>query len=151
MSTEEELLEKWFARTIESYSGETLRFLTSEKDQFRNPVGFTLRENLAVLLQEILATMDAARVNSALQAIIRLRAVQNLTVAQGVGFVFLLRPLVDESATGLESALINTRIDHLALIAFEEYMRCREQLSEIRLNESRRAMAVPAALQRARG
>jgi hypothetical protein len=151
MSTEEELLEKWFARTIESYSGETLRFLTSEKDQFRNPVGFTLRENLAVLLQEILGAMDAARVNSALQAIIRLRAVQNLTVAQGVGFVFLLRPLVDESATGLESALINTRIDHLALIAFEEYMRCREHLSEIRLNESRREMAVPAALQRARG
>ena len=151
MSTEEDLLEQWFARTIESYAGETLQFLTSEKDQFRNPVGFTLRENLAVLVQEILGEMDSSRINSALQAIIRMRAVQNLTAAQGVGFVFLLRPLVGELALGLETALINTRIDQLALIAFEEYMRCREQLSEIRLNESRRAMAVPAALQRARG
>ena len=151
MRTEEELLEQWFARTIESYPGETLRFLASEKDRFRNPVGFTLRENLAALVQEILGEMDPARVNSALQAIIRMRAVQNLTAAQGVEFVFLLRPLAAAAAHGLDTALINARIDQLALIAFQEYVRCREQLSEIRLGESRRAMAVPTALQRARG
>jgi hypothetical protein len=150
MRTEEIILEQWFARTVEPYPGETLQFLASEKDQFRNPVGYALRENLAAIVQEFLGDMNPARVDSALQAIIRLRAVQNLTATQGVGFVFMLRSIVTEFAPGLDTVLVNKRIDQFALIAFEEYVRCREQLSEIRVNESRRAMAIAVAV-RAKG
>jgi hypothetical protein len=151
MRTTENILEQWFGRSLESYPGATLQFIASEKDQFRNPVGFALRENLATLVQEVLGDMDSSKTNSALQEIVRVRAVQNLTAIQAVEFIFFLRAIVHEQIPEFDRVLLDTRIDMLALMTFDEYVRCREHLSEIRLNESRRAMAVPAALQRARG
>lgn len=151
MRTEEVILEQWFTLAIEPYPGETVRFLASEKDRFRNPVGFALRENLAILVQELHGKMDLSVITSALQAIVRLRAVQNISASQAVEFIFQLRPLVRELMPEYDAELLGSRIDQLALIVFEEYVRCREQLSEIRVSESRRAMAIPEALSRARG
>lgn len=150
MGAEEVILEKWFARTVEAYPGETVRFLAAEKDRFRNPVGSILRENLAVLLREVLGGMEPSRMEPALEAIIRVRAVQELTAIQAVGFVFTLRSLLAEAMPGRDGFLVGERVDHLALMAFDEYVRCRERLSEIRLNESRRALSVPAAMMRGR-
>ena len=150
MRREEAILEKWFARTVEAYPGETVRFLVTETDQFRNPVGRSLRENLAVLLRELLGEMDPSCTRPALEAVVRVRAVQDLTASQAVGFIFLVRPILRELKPELDAALLNRKIDQLALMSFEEYVRCREQLSDIRVNESRRALAVPAALARAR-
>jgi hypothetical protein len=150
MNTEETILDQWFARAVESYPRETAQFLAEEQDQFRNPVGHALRENLAILLRELLGEMEQALMAPALEAIVRLRAVQALSATEAIGFVFLLRPIVDELLPKTAAALLNRRIDRLTLMACEEYVRCREQIAEIRLNESRRAMAVPAAMARAR-
>ena len=147
---EKAILDKWFARAVEAYPGETVRFLVTEKDQFRNPVGHILRENLAVLLRELLGEMDPSCTRPALEAVVRVRAVQDLTATQAVGFIFMVRPIVHELKPELDAALLNRKIDQLALMSFEEYVRCREQLFEIRVNESRRALAVPASLARAR-
>jgi hypothetical protein len=141
-------LDRWFARVAETYPGETGRFLSGEPDRFRNPAGHLLRENLAVLLREILGGMDPASTKPALAAVVRLRAVQELTATQAVGFIFTLRTIMDETMPGLDRELISRRIDQLALMAFEEYVGCRERISEIRINEGRRAMAV--SLSRAR-
>lgn len=148
MSTEDAILERWFARTVEAYPGETVRFLTTERDQFRNPVGHILRENLAVLLRELLGGMELSRTKPALEAIIRVRAVQDFTATQAVGFVFMLRSVVGEFAPEHDVLSIGQKVDQLALMAFDEYVRCREKLYEIRLNESRRALSVPAAMAR---
>ena len=150
MRAEEAILGQWFARAVESFSGETARFLATEKDQFRNPVGCTLRENLAVLLRELLGEMDPACTKPALEAIIRVRAVQDLTVAQAAGFIVQLQPILAQLLPELDVEPINSRIEQLAQLAFEEYGHCREQLAEIRENEKRRAMAIPAAMARVR-
>jgi hypothetical protein len=151
MKVEEVILEQWFVRAVGPYPEETKQFLAAEGDQFRNPVGYVLRENLAAIVQELLGEMNSSLVTSALHAIIRIRAVQNYTTTQAVEFIFSLRQIVLEAVPGFDVLLLNSRIDRLALTAFEEYVRCREQLSDIRLNESRRAMALPVALARARG
>ncbi len=143
-------LDRWFARVVETYPGETSRFLSGETDRFRNPAGHLLRENLAVLLRELLGEMDPACTKPALEAVVRLRAVQDLTATQAVGFIFALRPIVGEVMPELDKELVSRRIDQLALMAFEQYVSCRERIAAIRLDESRRAMAVPAALSRAR-
>lgn len=132
------------------YSGETVHFYTAEQDQFRNPVGSSIRENLAVLLKELLGNMDACRIKEAVSAIVRIRAVQNLTRAEAAGFFLPLRSIISGFLTGRELPVIDQRIDVLNLIAYDEYEHCREQLSSIRLNERRRAVAVPAAMARAR-
>ena len=150
MRAEEDILERWFERTVESYPKETMRFLATEKDPFRNPVGHALRENLGLLVRELCGEMELSRVAPALEAIVRLRAVQDLSPSEAVGFTFMLRPIVDELLPKPEAAILNRNIDRLALLACEEYARCRERLSDIRLNERRRAMAVPAAMAQAR-
>jgi hypothetical protein len=59
-----------------------------------------------------------------------------------VGFVFLLKPILRELAPEHDQAPLHDRIDRVALLAFDKYMQCREQLADIRVSEGRRRMAV---------
>jgi hypothetical protein len=140
MSASEAIVEQWFARTVESYASPTARFLSSDQDPFRNPVGHTLRQSLTILLEELLGDMGSERIAPALDAIIRLRAVQDFPPSQAVGFLFLLKPLLRASPLEHDWAVLDARIDQLALLAFDNHMRCREQLAEIRFNASQRTI-----------
>jgi hypothetical protein len=146
------LLEKWLERTMATYPSQTLRFLHSEKDRFRNPVGHTLREGLATLLDELTGEMDAAKMGPALESIVRLRAVQDFTPSQAVGFVYLLREIFQEELAGREPPDVQKRIDEIALRAFDLFMKCREEIYEIKAREAQRKLYVLERLsQRARG
>jgi hypothetical protein len=141
MSRAEPILEQWIARTIECYPAEVVPFLSGEGDRFRNPVGYTLQLSLTTLLEQLRGNMDAARIDPALDAIIRIRAVQDLTASQAVEFVFLLKPILRElAAEGDNQESLNERIDRLALMTFDKYMQCREQLAEIRVSEGLRSI-----------
>jgi hypothetical protein len=142
MSACEPILEQWIASTIQGYPSSAVPFLSGEEDPFRNPVGHTLRESLTTLFAELRGNMDTERIAPALDAIIRIRAVQDLTASQAVGFVFLLKPILRELAPEDQGSL-DGRIDRLALMAFDNYMQCREQLADIRVSERRRRIRVP--------
>jgi hypothetical protein len=146
MRSVEEILERWLASTVAVYPSQTASFVTSESDRFRNPVGHVLRESLLCVVRELLEDMDQVRLQSAMETVIRVRAIQALTAVQAVGFVFQLRDILCSAETGLDSKTVTERIDKIALLAFDEYARCRERLSEIRLNEILRASAVSAAM-----
>lgn len=150
MSTREAILNNWFESVLETYGAETAPFLAREHDAFRNPVGQTLKKNLEVLLQEFLGDMDSSILGPAMAAVIRLRAVQSRAASQALGFIFRLRTIVPEHLPEMEGESLNQRVDGLAMLAFQEYVACREQLAEIRLKEGRRSMAVPAALSQMR-
>ncbi len=141
------MVEQWFARTAETYPELSAQFLAGEADRFRNPVGHALRESLARLAAELFGDMNREAVAAALDPVIRIRAVQTLAPSQAVGFVFLLKPIVralpDEDVARLER-----RIDQLALMAFDKYMQCREELGEIRINEAKRALGRGAGSRR---
>ena len=137
MSVDGAIVERWIQRTLETYPPETLPFLIGEQDLFRNPVGHTLRENLATLVHELLGSMDRNRIASALDALVRLRAVQDFSPAEAVGFVFGLRDAV-QAISGPVPETLQGRIDELALMAFDRYTNCREQIFELRINELRR-------------
>ncbi|MBZ5567729.1 MAG: RsbRD N-terminal domain-containing protein [Acidobacteriia bacterium] len=145
MASSDDLVEQWLAQTLESFPHLSAKFLASEKDRFRNPVGHALHTSMAVLLQEVLGNMDAGNIAPALDAIVRIRVVQDFTPSQAVGFVFLLRPIV-RGSNPARPAMIEARIDQLALMAFDRYMLCREQIAEIRANEARRRLRVRPAL-----
>jgi len=141
----EMILNRWLERTLECHSEETIRFLGAEKDPFRNPVGHTLRENLGVLLEQVLGEMVPEPVQAALQNIIRIRAVQDLTPSKAVQFVFQLRPILRELHATVNHEALDDRIDELGLWAFEEYARCREHIADLRISEIRRGMYMAAA------
>ncbi|MBM3748104.1 MAG: hypothetical protein FJW34_20145 [Acidobacteria bacterium] len=131
---------EWLARTLRAYPDHTARFLLQDQDPFRNPVGHALRQNLPALYDELLGAMDAARLTPLLEGIVRIRAVQDFTPSQAVGFVFLLKAVLRERFADADLADIETRIDRLALTAFDLYMQCREQIADIRVGEARRAV-----------
>jgi hypothetical protein len=132
------IVRKWLARTLETYPEQTSRFLLREKDPFRNPVGHALADGLPLLLDEILGNADAARITPVLDSIIRIRAVQDFTASQAVAFLFLLKDILREEAEAGALAAMNSRIDEIALSAFDLYMKCREQMHEIKVNEAKR-------------
>ena len=136
MSVEQAILERWIERTLKSYPEGMHAFLGGEQDPFRNPVGHTLRENLATLLHELMGSMDRESVACALDAVVRMRAVQNFSPADAVRFVFALRQAVFEVSGAVPDSL-ESRIDELALMAFDQYMSCREQIFELRAKELR--------------
>ena len=136
MSVDEAIAERWVERTLSSYPAQALPFLSGEQDPFRNPVGHTLRKNLATLAHELLGSMDKNRIAEALDALVRMRAVQNFSPADAVRFVFGLRAVIQETS-GAVSESLQRRIDELALMAFDRYMSCREQIFELRVNELR--------------
>jgi hypothetical protein len=142
------LLEKWLERTLATYPPQTLRFLHGEKDRFRNPVGHTLREGLATLLDGVTGEMPPAEIRPALEGIVRLRAVQDFTPSQAVGFVYLLREILSEELEGGAAPAVQKRIDELALLAFDLFMKCREEIFEIKAREARRQVYVWERMER---
>jgi hypothetical protein len=166
------IIRAWLARAFQTYPGNTSRFLGQENDPFRNPVGHTLREAFPVLLDAVLGGADTVGVTSALDGIVRIRAVQNFTAGQAVAFVFLLKPVIRETlhfpphpplsplggedkgegANQLEDlAVLERRIDEMALLAFDLFMKCRERIYEIKANEARRRIEILLKRQRVEG
>jgi hypothetical protein len=131
------ITEQWFGNVLETYPQQTAQFLVGQRDRFRNPVGHTFREALQVLVEEVLGSMERARLDPALDGIVRIRAVQDFAPSQAVGFIFLLRDVLAKHPEAA-GAQIHQRIDDLALLAFDAYMQCREQIAEIRGKEALR-------------
>ncbi len=133
----EAVVGEWLARTLRTYPDHTARFLLQDPDPFRNPVGQAFKHGLPALFDELTGAMDAARIHSVLDELVRIRAVQDFTPSQAVGFVFLLKEVLREQGPMPDE--LEGRIDRLALAAFDLYAECREKITQIRVAEARRA------------
>lgn len=139
------IVKKWFAMVIETYPADTAQFLKSQQDPFANPVGRTIVRSLEAVFDELLGGMDCETLASFLDPIIRIRAVQNFSPSQAIGFIFFLKNAVRENLTSeiaenkiaAELPVLESRIDELCLFAFNLYMRCREKIYDLKANELR--------------
>jgi len=139
------ILKRWFDLIVETYPADVANFLRIEKDRFTNPVGHILAEGTEILYDELIRDADPDRILSALDGIIRIRAVQDSLPSQAVAFIFLLKKVVREelekafTGDALLKALsqLETRMDMMSLLAFDIYMRCREEVHNIRSGEIR--------------
>ncbi|MFA4918634.1 MAG: RsbRD N-terminal domain-containing protein [Thermodesulfovibrionales bacterium] len=134
---------KWFDAVINDYPADSSDFLRKQKDRFLNPVGQTLLENINSLLDEIILNADSEKVYPYLNDIIKIKAVQDFSPSKAVSFIYLLKRVVREE---LESDIeknklteelksFETQLDSLALLAFDVYMKCRERIFDLRVNE----------------
>lgn len=138
--TRQAVAERWLAETLRTYPDQTAQFLIRERDPFRNPVGTALREAIPALVNELFEELDAVSVARALEGVVRIRAVQQFSASEAVGFVFLLKSAVRaEWPAGTQMPTdLDRRVDQIALAAFDLYARCREQIHEVRLREAGR-------------
>lgn len=128
---------------MESYPTDVSSFLISEKDRFANPVGFIIRAGIETLFDEVAHGANHDRITAALDSIIRVRAVQDFTPSQAIAFVFLLKKAVrveltlDDASEMFEELLqFDTRIDDIASLASDIYVKCRDDINRIKAGKA---------------
>ncbi|MCL5266588.1 MAG: RsbRD N-terminal domain-containing protein [Bacteroidetes bacterium] len=137
------IVDKWVQRILGSYPSESLKFLISQKDRFANPVGYTISSSAGAIFDELIGDSDSRVTETLLKDVVRIRAVQEFSPSQAIRFVFDLKEVIrneiekeaGEICSSDELAELESRIDNLALIAFDSYMDSREKLFRIRLDE----------------
>jgi len=138
-----EIIKVWFERVIETYPADTSTFLKSKKDPFANPVGSTILQSLNSLYDELLKELDEKSVIPLLDPIVRIRAIQNFTPSQAVGFIFSLKKAVrhilhkelDRNRFENELRWFEEQIDALSLLAFNNFVACREKIYHLKATE----------------
>ncbi len=135
-----EIVERWFDVIVDRYPAETAKFLRDQPDPFANPVGAALSEELEPILDALLDEQDLASMEPSLDRIIRVRALQDMSPADAVSFVLVLKEVFPEvvgSSTQAVKDEFDRRVDDLLLLAFNVFSRCREQVYDIRVKEIR--------------
>jgi len=140
-----EICSQWFESVIGTYAPDAAKFFGSKKDTFQNPVGSITRENIYALFDELCKAADPDVTREHLDAIIRIRAIQNFDPSQAVGFVFQLKHVLRKSLKKelqdprvlFQFMEFESRIDSLGLQAFNIYMACREKIFDMKKNVER--------------
>ena len=140
----EEISRKWFDLLSCTYPEETVRLFKKESNQFANPVGHTFEAAIDEIVEEFLGENRAEALTPLLDKVIRVRAVQSFSPSAALAFVFGLKTIAEEV---LEEELaegevgigdlreFERKVEGLGLLAFDVYMRCREDLFTIKIEE----------------
>jgi hypothetical protein len=139
------IVKKWCDAVLRTYPEQSQKFLRKQKDRFANPVGRSIFEGIQCLYDELLEDADSAKISLFLDNIIRIRAVQDFSPSRAVAFVFGLKKIIrEEVANDLQQngvseewTTFESRIDGLALLAFDVFAQCRQQMADIRVKEVR--------------
>ena len=137
------ILERWYHLILESYPPETGRFIKENKDRFDNPVAYEFRQGIEGIYEALVHGMDRDSICSFLDRIMSIRAIQEFPPSAAVAFIFLLKKAIRNTLEkeiledGIPHELIEreSRIDGLALLCFDIYMKRREKIYEIKVNE----------------
>lgn len=128
-----------FELTIATYPEESQSFLKDTSRQFTNPIGYNLYQSIEQIVDKIINEESIDSFIPALEEIIRIRAVQDFTPSQAVGFVFLIKKAFQEQLQKeietSEMLDFLSRIDSLSLIAFDIFMKYREKIYDLKSKE----------------
>jgi hypothetical protein len=144
------IVDRWCDLTLRVYPQESARLMRREKDRFQNPVGRVTRESLESLFDGLRTGRPAGEMTDALDGIVRIRAVQDLSCSTALTFLFELKQAIrdelGEDALGrvsdAELSALEVGIDRLTLQAFDLFVLCREKIHELRVGEIKRRTSV---------
>ncbi|HUL22487.1 MAG TPA: RsbRD N-terminal domain-containing protein [Thermodesulfobacteriota bacterium] len=139
------ILKRWFDLILETYPADTVTLMKREQNQFKNPVGATFSREIETLFKKLCEGVQNGEGQASLDAILKIRSVQDFSPSKAVGFIFHLKKAIEEtlrSEINREQNIeawraLQSRIDALALQAFDLYMDCREKICQIRVNQAK--------------
>ena len=137
------IVDRWREIALQTYPEESQTFF-KRKDRFGNPVGHTLAEGLGIAYEALLENAADEVLCKALDGIIRIRAIQEFSPSRAVSFLFGLkqavREVLGEKLTSLSDEWIDfeAKVDHLALLGFDVYSACRQNIYDIRVASVKR-------------
>lgn len=144
---EAELCERWLDAVFAEYGEEAAVLFRRERDPFANPVGHMFRTHAPGLIQAVFEEEEPSKATAdALEAILRVRSVQELAPSRAVSFVYRLRDVIclaaaQQGPLSADLAVLERRIERLALLAFDIYVRLREHVFRLRQQELKRSVA----------
>ncbi len=141
-----EILDAWVTRILETYPEHSAAFMKRQPNRFANPVGHTFAHDTGVLFDHLLGDGDIAAATAALERINKIRAVQDFCPSEAVAYVFFLKSAVrkvlsrelNDGRLQADLFALESKIDDMALLAFDGYMQCREKLFKIRCDSIKR-------------
>ena len=143
------IVDRWGEQALEVYHPDTRRFYAKKGNSFSNPVGDKLRDGLSCLLDALIAGKDVLALGKCLEEIIQVRSVQEIKPSKAISFLFILKNVIQEALKDdLEEASLRSElrgleemIDKTALFAFDIFLKYRERVFDIRVNEVKRQVA----------
>jgi hypothetical protein len=152
------LARTWYERILATYPPESARLLARHTTSFANPIGQTMVPALEAILEGLAGDADPESLRSPIDAVVRIRAVQQLRPGTALVFLLQLKQLFrEEAADGgfptAELSRFEDRIDGAMLLAFDLYTACREQIHRLRLQQREREqeLATPRCYRRPAG
>jgi len=144
------IAEQWLDRVLQSYPSRSALFFKGQGDRFANPVGQTIATGTRAVVEGLVEGAEVPTLAEQLHGTIEIRAVQEFSPGAALGFIHELKDVLrQELAAELNDERARTdlreleqRIDRLMLAAFDFYVACRQRLSEVRVNEIKRSVAV---------
>jgi hypothetical protein len=135
----EEIIEEWFDLAVEVYPQDTAKFLKRKADRFANPVGYNFSVAMEAVLDHLGGVKEPEEVVSSLEGLIKVKAVQDFSASQAVRFIFLLKKIIRKhTGDSFEELLeLEDKIDRMALVCFDLYMRSRDKIQELKTSELR--------------
>ncbi len=138
-----EIIDRWVDYALSSYSSST--FFKKEKDSFANPVGANCRQAFTSLFPLLVKGRERAEYEAFLEQFVSIRAVQEFSPSQALAPLNAVKHIVrevfaaDEACQHLAAELydFDFAVDLCLLAAFDIYMRYRERLYTVRLQEIR--------------
>lgn len=146
----EEVINSWVEAVFATYPLETTGFLRTRSDPFTNPVAHMTREAAGILFDAVAGEeVEAATVRASLDRFVKLRAVQKFAPSQSLAVFYLMKPILREKVMpemrlkGLldDYLAAESRLDTLALLAFDIYSEARETVAELRVRETKNQYA----------
>lgn len=146
---EDTIVGRWFDMVAETYPADTAGFLKNKKDPFANPVRKNTLAGMKTVVAELFGSMDHEIIRKDLDPAIRIRAVQQFSPSEAVGFVFFLKTIVRDllykkypqlltNPETLPAVLdLESKIDEIGLIAVDIYVGCREKIFDLKAKVER--------------
>lgn len=151
----EVLLQKWVDVFYNAYPLGSTGFVRTSTDEFTNPIGLITQKSLDVLFDAVIGLdVEPKAVHDALDKLIQLRAVQDMSPSKAVGplaqiklilkqdpFQACLKENKDSRRLSFlfeDFFIVEARVDSLILMALDLYSRDREKIFNLRVEEIHR-------------
>ncbi len=133
------IVNKSFELTIATYPEESQSFFKESSKQFTNPIGYNIYQSIEKIIDNIINEESIESFISPLEEIVRIRAVQDFTPSQAIGFIFLIKKALqdelEKEVDPLQLLDFLTRVDSLVLVAFDIFMKYREKIYDLKSKE----------------
>lgn len=140
------ILNGWMERILSTYPKDSTRFMSRKGDPFGNPIGSTYQNQTEAIVAQLCGDRDQETMDAALLEMVKVRAVQQFTPSEALGFILALREVLrgvfsDEELADKDLAKgikgLEAEVERLLFKAFDQFASLRERMMEIRVREIR--------------